>query len=101
METVKKGNVTISREEMPVDENSSEAMRECMYAGAKVRPLGHQLVGFAVVFYYQNTSGDGGAYKTMSKVSHLPEKFADGGVKDLARHCMTAFGRKPPKERDS
>ena len=98
METVKKGNVTITRESREQDENSVIALRQMMDAGAKIRPIGTQLIGFATVYFYQNTDSEGGAFKCLTKVSHIPEKFVDGGIKDLARHCMKQFGRTPPKE---
>lgn len=95
-----KPEIKVETQTQEMDADTRNARNEIVAIGARLRPYGTQVAGFAIVYYYTNTSNDGGAYKSLSMVGHLPEKFADGGIKDLAKHCMSqAFGRKIPELR--
>lgn len=71
--------------------------------GEKLCPQGVEMTGFALVYYYRPktevVNKDSYAFMSLSNVGKMPEPVASLGVKKLAEHCMTKFGRTPPKER--
>lgn len=86
--------------ETRADGGSTHAIKAAILAfGQELRPTGTECTGFCTVFYYENKFTPGGSYISLTAVGNLNEVFADGGIKELARHTMQIFGRKPPKDK--
>lgn len=87
-------NASIERYDSKNSEASDFIVDSCMDIGKRVAPRGLICVGVATVFYYERADGaPGGAYQSVSGIANLNETFADGGIKELNRHCAAKFGR--------
>lgn len=63
-------------------------------AGMHKTPPGHQLSGYAVVFFYAHKLGPSMEIHCMSETRRLTEGTVNTGWKMLGKHLRSKFGRK-------
>lgn len=82
----------------PRDQEASDRIKLALKSKER---LDTNLVGFAVVGVYASKFKTEIEFLSLSenftKEGTIPEVVASGAIRDLARHCMRDYGKKPPK----
>ena len=85
----------ITREEVKGDEKTQEIRRRIQSCQELVRPPMQNAMGYAVIFIYRNNLNGTGTIRCDSDLGAVNEQIANDAVKELARHMMIKYGRKP------
>lgn len=86
-----KNGAEISTERRDMREIEHKLIGKILDHAADMTPDGTKLNGLAMVLYFENDGGDGGAFTCVTALKHVNEVFADAGIKTLNNHCKKLF----------